>query len=94
MDEATSSLDPESDSIIQRIIKTEFTQSTVLTIAHRIHTVLHYDKILVLDKGEVAEFDSPQVLLQDPSSKFSMLLQEACRVNSITNHFFSLTLGQ
>ncbi|KAG0327991.1 hypothetical protein BGZ99_006490 [Dissophora globulifera] len=64
MDEATSAVDVETDELIQRTIRTEFADRTILTIAHRIKTVMDSDKILVLEQGQVVEFDSPNVLLQ------------------------------
>ncbi|PRP75003.1 hypothetical protein PROFUN_07396 [Planoprotostelium fungivorum] len=70
MDEATAAVDFETDDLIQRTIRTSFKETTVLTIAHRIHTVMDYDKILVLDRGMVAEFDAPQKLLNDTGSIF------------------------
>lgn len=73
LDEATASVDPETDSIIQLMIRSVFTQSTVLTIAHRISTIIDYDRIIVLDSGSIIEFDSPSVLLQNPDSVFSQL---------------------
>jgi ABC-type multidrug transport system fused ATPase/permease subunit len=63
MDEATASVDIETDAIIQRALRTNFSEATVLTIAHRLNTIIDYDKILVLDKGELLEFDSPKNLL-------------------------------
>jgi len=63
MDEATASVDIETDNIIQNAIRTHFADATVLTIAHRLNTIIDYDKILVLDKGELIEFDSPKNLL-------------------------------
>ncbi|KAJ3898403.1 multidrug resistance-associated ABC transporter [Lentinula edodes] len=56
LDEATSSVDVETDSKIQQTIQSEFTSSTLLCIAHRIHTIVHYDRVLVMDSGEVAEY--------------------------------------
>ncbi|PRP88412.1 hypothetical protein PROFUN_03326 [Planoprotostelium fungivorum] len=74
MDEATAAVDFETDSLIQHTIRKEFKDTTVLTIAHRLKTVLDYDRILVMDKGRVAEFDTPSNLLQnDQSIFFSMV---------------------
>lgn len=57
MDEATASVDFETDKAIQKTIATEFSDSTILCIAHRLHSVIEYDRILVLDHGEIQEFD-------------------------------------
>ncbi|KAF9061129.1 P-loop containing nucleoside triphosphate hydrolase protein [Rhodocollybia butyracea] len=56
LDEATSSVDVETDAQIQRTIQSEFASSTLITIAHRIHTILHYDRVLVMDSGKIAEW--------------------------------------
>ncbi|KAF2069284.1 hypothetical protein CYY_009397 [Polysphondylium violaceum] len=74
MDEATASLDYQTDYIIKQIIKEHFTNATVLTIAHRLDTIIDSDKILVIDKGQMVEFDSPQNLINNPLSKFSRLV--------------------
>jgi ABC-type multidrug transport system fused ATPase/permease subunit len=75
LDEATSSVDFETDELIQKTIRSEdtFGGCTVLTIAHRINTVIDSDRILVLDSGVVAEYDEPKVLLADPNSIFSTM---------------------
>lgn len=70
MDEATASIDFKTEEIIQKAITHLLTTSTMIVIAHRIKTVLYSDKILVLDKGEIVEYDSPNVLLQNPNSFF------------------------
>lgn len=62
LDEATSSVDYETDAKIQHTIATEFAQCTILCIAHRLKTILSYDRILVLEKGEISEFDTPLAL--------------------------------
>ena len=70
MDEATASIDVNTENIIQKAINNLLNDSTILTIAHRIKTVLNSDRILVLDNGEVKEFDSPKVLLANKNSMF------------------------
>ncbi|KAF9972815.1 Multidrug resistance-associated protein 1 [Actinomortierella ambigua] len=80
LDEATSSVDMETDELIQRTIRTEFKDRTILTIAHRIKTVMDYDKILVLEKGRVCEFEPPKTLLQNEDSLFYKLAKQAGEV--------------
>ena len=62
--QATSNVDTQTDSLIQDTVRSAFGHCTVLTIAHRLHTILACDRILVLDAGNVAEFGPPQQLLQ------------------------------
>ncbi|KAI9339681.1 P-loop containing nucleoside triphosphate hydrolase protein [Obelidium mucronatum] len=77
LDEATASIDFETDNIIQRTIRELAKHCTVITIAHRVNTIIDYDRILVLDHGKVAELDSPQNLLKNKKSKFFGLAKEA-----------------
>ncbi|KAK5672811.1 Transporter of the ATP-binding cassette (ABC) [Batrachochytrium dendrobatidis] len=72
MDEATASVDHSTDARIQNTIRTEFSNATVLTIAHRLSTVMDYDKILVLDRGQVSQYGRPHELLED---KLGLLYQ-------------------
>jgi ABC-type multidrug transport system fused ATPase/permease subunit len=76
MDEATSNIDGKTDEKIQSMLKDAFKECTVLTIAHRIDTIVWYDKVLVLDGGEVLEYDDPKVLANRPESAFAGLLGE------------------
>ena len=64
MDEATANVDFKTDRLIQEVIRHKFTDSTVLTIAHRLNTIMDYDKVLVLDGGRVVEFDKPEMLIE------------------------------
>ncbi|KAI1286986.1 Multidrug resistance-associated protein 1 [Halotydeus destructor] len=77
LDEATAAVDLETDDLIQRTIQEEFTNCTTLTIAHRLNTILDYDRVLVMDKGTVAEYDSPKKLLDDSSSIFHSMAKDA-----------------
>ncbi|KAJ3748238.1 multidrug resistance-associated ABC transporter [Lentinula raphanica] len=73
MDEATASVDYATDELIGKTIRQEFADSTILTIAHRLRTVIDYDRIMLLDQGRIVEFDKPGVLLADSTSKFHAL---------------------
>ncbi|CAL1540417.1 unnamed protein product, partial [Lymnaea stagnalis] len=77
LDEATAAVDLETDDLIQATIRSEFANCTVLTIAHRLNTIMDYTRILVLDAGRIKEFDDPKVLLQNPSSMFYSMAKDA-----------------
>lgn len=84
MDEATSSVDYETDWKIQQTIASEFSACTILCIAHRLKTIINYDRILVMDQGEVREFDTPWALYNTEGSIF----QQMCsRSNILANQF-------
>lgn len=77
MDEATSSIDIKTEDTIQKAINEVMKHSTVITIAHRIKTIINYDKILVLDYGEIKEYDSPSNLIQNQNSLFYELYKRS-----------------
>lgn len=83
MDEATASVDFETDKAIQKTIATEFADSTILCIAHRLHTVIEYDRILVLDQGEILEFDNPLTLITNPESSFYKMCRNSGEFDSL-----------
>uniref|UniRef100_A0ACD5ZA38 Uncharacterized protein n=1 Tax=Avena sativa TaxID=4498 RepID=A0ACD5ZA38_AVESA len=75
MDEATASVDSQTDAVIQRIIREDFAECTIISIAHRIPTVMDCDRVLVIDAGLAKEFDRPATLIERPSL-FGALVQE------------------
>lgn len=75
MDEATASVDSQTDAVIQKIIREDFAACTIISIAHRIPTVMDCDRVLVVDAGIAKEFDNPSHLLERPSL-FGALVQE------------------
>ncbi|KAH8350457.1 hypothetical protein KR067_002068 [Drosophila pandora] len=100
MDEATANVDPQTDGLIQATIRNKFKECTVLTIAHRLHTIMDSDKVLVMDAGRVVEFGTPYELLTEADSKvfhemvkqtgqatYDALLQIAQRVGCFHPHY-------
>jgi ATP-binding cassette, subfamily C (CFTR/MRP), member 1 len=77
MDEATASIDNETDAAIQQMIRENFKDATVLTIAHRLNTILDSDRVLVMNDGRVAEFDSPEHLLSKEDSLFKAMIDKS-----------------
>lgn len=88
LDEATASIDLETDQLIQRMIRTKFQDCTVLTIAHRLATIMDSTKILVLDAGVVAEYDAPEILLakETPSGENAATLKALWKRHNDVHH--------
>ncbi|KAK3795110.1 hypothetical protein RRG08_028311 [Elysia crispata] len=77
LDEATAAVDLETDELIQQTIRHCFKDCTVLTVAHRLNTIMDYDRIIVLDAGRIAEFDTVEKLLENRESIFYSMVKEA-----------------
>ncbi|KAK3867174.1 hypothetical protein Pcinc_027341 [Petrolisthes cinctipes] len=77
LDEATAAVDIQTDTLIQSTIRAEFTHCTVLTIAHRLNTIMDSDRVLVMDQGRIAEMDSPSALLANKNSIFYSMAKDA-----------------
>ncbi|KAG0083144.1 hypothetical protein BGZ92_011054 [Podila epicladia] len=82
LDEATASVDLATDSLIQKAIRVDFASSTVITIAHRLNTVVDYTRIIVMEQGQVSEYDTPATLLDDRESAFSKMVDETGAKNA------------
>ncbi|PSS35050.1 ABC transporter C family member 2 like [Actinidia chinensis var. chinensis] len=91
LDEATAAVDVRTDSLIQRTIREEFKSCTMLIIAHRLNTVVDSDRVLVLDAGQVTEFDTPEKLLLNEVCAFSKMVQSTGAANA--QYLRSLVLG-
>ncbi len=83
LDEATASVDGDTDAFIQKMIRQRFVGTTMLTIAHRLNTIMDYDLVLVLDNGKVAEFDQPKILLQNQNGLFTKLVDSTGTESSL-----------
>lgn len=83
LDEATASIDYESDAQIQQTIREEFGQTTILTIAHRLKSIADYDKILVMDQGQAVEYDAPHVLLSNKDTIFYSMCAKSGELNTL-----------
>eukprot|EP00753_Platysulcus_tardus_P017931 PLAT6639.1.p1 GENE.PLAT6639.1~~PLAT6639.1.p1 ORF type:complete len:1605 (+),score=860.88 PLAT6639.1:73-4887(+) len=82
LDEATAAVDVDTDALIQKTIRDNFADCTTLTIAHRLNTIIDSDRVLVLNFGEVLEYDTPAALLAKPDSAFSSLVDETGPTNA------------
>ena len=77
LDEATAAVDLETDDLVQATIRREFSDCTVLTIAHRLNTIMDNNRVMVLDQGRIAEFDTPDHLLSNKESIFYGMAKNA-----------------
>lgn len=77
LDEATANVDSDTDRLIQQTIRRQFNDCTVITIAHRLNTIMDSDLVLVVDDGEIVEFDHPFELLQKSNGVFKRLLEQS-----------------
>lgn len=84
LDECTASVDHETDTQIQETVRSQLAHSTVICIAHRLHTIAYYDLVIVMDKGSVAEFEDPYILM----SKTTSIFHEMCTASGDYNELF------
>nr|AIU41637.1 ABC transporter family protein [Hevea brasiliensis] len=91
LDEATAAVDVRTDALIQKTIREEFKSCTMLIIAHRLNTIIDCDRILLLDSGQVLEYDTPEELLSNEDSAFSKMVQSTGAANA--QYLRSLVLG-
>lgn len=77
LDEATANMDAETDKMLNRVVEEIFADCTTLTIAHRLHSIMKCDKVLVLDSGKIVEYDSPIVLKNKEGGLFNKMCKES-----------------
>jgi ABC-type multidrug transport system fused ATPase/permease subunit len=81
LDEATAAVDVETDAMLQATLRTPlFANRTIITVAHRLNTILDSDRVMVLDKGEVVEFDTPSVLFKKQGTFYNLMKQAGLEV--------------
>lgn len=78
-DEATANIDLKTEEIIQKTVREEFNDTTMLIIAHRVQTVQHCDRIMVLNAGKIDEFDKPEILLKTPGSYYKEIYEKTIK---------------
>lgn len=86
LDEATANVDPQTDKQIQSTIRRKFADCTVLTVAHRLHTIMDSSRVMVLETGTLREFDHPYNLLQDRSGLFYGMVEQTGRAMAHALH--------
>jgi ABC-type multidrug transport system fused ATPase/permease subunit len=91
LDEATAAVDVGTDALIQKTVREEFKSYTMLTIAHRLNTIIDSDRILVLDAGQVVEMDTPQQLLSKKDGMFSGMVRSTGAANA--RYLYRIAMG-
>lgn len=76
LDEATANVDPTTDAMIQKSIRRHFADCTVITVAHRLHTVADSDRVVVMEAGQIIECGHPHELLQDEEGPFTKMVKQ------------------
>jgi ABC-type multidrug transport system ATPase subunit len=76
LDEATANVDVETDALIQETLRTEFSERTLVAVAHRLHTIIEADRVLVMEKGKAVEYGAPAQLLEDQQGHFTGMVRE------------------
>ena len=77
LDEATASIDQKTDKLIQELIRNDFKNKTVICIAHRLQTIIDYDRLIVLQNGIIKQFDKPNILLKNKNGLFYQMYNDA-----------------
>jgi ATP-binding cassette, subfamily C (CFTR/MRP), member 1 len=86
LDEATAAVDIETDAMLQRTLRMPlFANRTIITVAHRLNTILDSDRVVVLDKGEVAEFDTPAALFKRQGIFYNLMKQAGLEIEQPTS---------
>lgn len=88
LDEATSAVDMTTDALIQRSIREEFADSTLIVIAHRLSTIADFDRILVLSDGQAAEFGTPRELWEKECGIFRDMCESSGEKNKLKEAIF------
>lgn len=83
LDEATASVDSETDAFVQRMLQARFENTTLLTVAHRLNTIMNYDQVLVMSDGKAVEFGPPGELLENEKGVFSELVRNTGKESAV-----------
>ncbi len=86
LDECTASIDHETDGIIQNVVRSQLSECTVISIAHRLHTIAYYDAVIVMQQGRMMEYDHPYKLMRDSNSLFHKM----CKVSGAYEELLSI----
>lgn len=86
----SAAIDLETDQLIQKTIRSQFRDCTILTIAHRLNTIMDSDRVIVFDQGIISEFDSPATLLDNSNSIFYGMAKDAGLINENPSEEFKL----